>query len=166
VFGDWNGVPEVCWRGPSVFPQEGAVGNYFTSGQLLSLQAPPWILRDGDDRQGLIYILPNDGPARTNTVIFLIALSNVISQCGAEVSQAAAPVVPAPRLIIPTMVPGGAFQFGIVGATNQTCVIEASADLLNWVPVATNTTIAGTLMFSDALANARPARFYRAVMSP
>jgi hypothetical protein len=127
-------------------------------------------LVDGDGRPagslGSIYILPNAGPQRTGTVIFQVALSNAVSQCSAQVSQAAAQAPPAPQLISQRIIPGVAFQFEIVGATNQTCVIEASADLVNWVPIATNTVSAGGFIFSDALSKPRPARFYRAATSP
>ena len=164
-FPGWIGTPETCWQGPTIFPAEGAVGDYVTAGDLLAVQAPPWILRVGDERQGSIHILPNDGPERTNTVVFLVALSNMASQCSVVVRQAAGKV-PAPRLISPTLIPGAAFQFGVVGATNQTCVIEAAADLLNWVPVATNSSPGGSFTFSDTTATNRAARFYRAAMLP
>lgn len=75
-------------------------------------------------------------------------------------------VVPAPRLVSPTAIPGAAFQFWIVGATNQTCVVEASPDLLNWVPVATNSSPSGSFTFSDTTAANRAARFYRVAMLP
>ena len=75
-------------------------------------------------------------------------------------------VVPAPRLISPMIVPGAAFQFEIVGVTNQTCVIEASTDLLNWAPAATNSSPAGSFTFSDTTATHRMARFYRVTMLP
>jgi hypothetical protein len=164
-FPAWVGIPEACWRAPSIFPQEGAVGNYVTSGWLINVQAPPWILRVGDERQGSIYILPNDGPERTNTVVFQLALSDMASQCSVVVRQAAAKVPPL-RLISPMIVPGEAFQFGVVGATNQTCVVEASADLLNWVRVTTNSSPSGSFTFSDTAATNRVARFYRVAMLP
>jgi hypothetical protein len=136
-----------------------------TSGQLVSLQAPPWISRFGDQRQGSIYILPNDGPERTGTVVFQVAVYDIISQCSVVVRQAAAKV-PAPRLINPTLIPGAVFQFEIVGATNQTCVTEVSTDLLNWAPLATNSTPLGSFMFSDTTATHRMARFYRVSVLP
>jgi hypothetical protein len=265
-FPGWIGTPETCWQGPTIFPADGAVGNYVTAGDLLAVQAPPWILRVGDERQGSIYILPNDGPERTNTVVFQVALSDMVSQCSVVVRQAAGTVtvpnppvlfspgdasspgpmistltptmswsqvsgatgyglyvrdlvtdtlvydndlvpnvtslplppstltaghnyrwnmrasnsagfggfsarlyfqvVPAPRLISPMIVPGAAFQFGTVGVTNQTCVIEASADLLNWVRAGTNSSSSGSFIFSDARATNLAARFYRVAVLP
>jgi hypothetical protein len=164
-FAGWIGTPETCWQGPPIFPAEGAIGNYVTSGRLVSVHAPPWILRVGAERQGSIYILPNDGPERTNTVVFQVALSDMVSQCSVVVRQAAAKV-PAPRLINPMIVSGEPFQFEIVRASNQTCVVEASADLLNWVPVATNSSPSATFTFSDTAATNRVARFYRAAVLP
>ena len=164
-FPGWIGTPETCWQGPSIFPAEGAVGTYISAGELVAVQAPPWILKVGDGRQGSICILPNDGPERTNTVVFMVAISNTASQCSVVVRQAAAKM-PAPRLISPTLIPGAAFQFGVVGATNQTCVIEASSDLLNWVPLATNSSASGSFTFSDATAANLAARFYRVAALP
>jgi hypothetical protein len=164
-FPGWIGTPETCWQGPTIFPAEGAVGNYVTTGDLVAVQAPPWILRVGDMRRGSIHILPNDGTERTNTVVFLVALNNMASQCSVVVRQAAAKV-PAPRLISPTLIPSAAFQFGVVGVTNRTCVIEASTDLLNWRPVGTNSSPSGSFMFSEAGATNLAARFYRVAVLP
>jgi hypothetical protein len=87
------------------------------------------------------------------------------SRCSVVVRQAAAKV-PEPRLISPTLIPGAAFQFGTVGATNQTCVIEASTDLLKWLPVGTNSSPSGSFIFSEARATNLAARFYRVAVLP
>ncbi len=254
-------IPENCWCGPSVLPNEGAVGNYWIGGRLLTVQTPPWISRLGNERQGSIYFQPNDGPERAGTIVFQVAEFDIISQCSIEVRQAAGPVTipgppvlnspgnasspgpvistlapvmswnpvngatsyglyvrdlvtdklvydndfvpndtslslprgtlmpghnyrwnmrarnsagfggfsalsyfqvaPAPRLISGTIAPGGAFQFTIVGVTNHACVIEATADLLNWVPVATNLVFSGSITFSATTTTNIVARFYR-----
>jgi uncharacterized repeat protein (TIGR01451 family) len=56
----------------------------------------------------------------------------------------------------------GAFQFRLVGMANTNYVIEASADLLHWVPVATNCPTSGLWRFTDSQIS-DPCRFYRAV---
>jgi len=53
------------------------------------------------------------------------------------------------------------FGFNIIWAIGQTVVVEASADLINWQPVQTNTLTSGSAYFSDAQWTNYPARFYR-----
>jgi len=57
----------------------------------------------------------------------------------------------------------GNFGFTITGATNQTVVVEACADLAHpvWLPIATNTLANGSSVFSDAKWTNHPSRFYR-----
>ncbi|MDB6059165.1 MAG: hypothetical protein JWO95_3009 [Verrucomicrobiales bacterium] len=67
----------------------------------------------------------------------------------------------APYFITPHCDQSGAFCTTLVGDANCLHVIEASADLSNWTPVATNTLPDGTFVFT----NAAPSTllFYRAV---
>jgi hypothetical protein len=52
----------------------------------------------------------------------------------------------------------GAFQFSIAGQSGQTNIIQASTNLLNWVPIYTNV---GSTNFTDPSATNYPRRFYR-----
>ena len=52
----------------------------------------------------------------------------------------------------------GAFQFSIAGQSGQTNIIQASTNLLNWVPIYTNV---GSTNFTDPSATNYPHRFYR-----
>src|SRR5262249_41018705 len=57
----------------------------------------------------------------------------------------------------------GQFQARLLGAPNQTYMIEASPDFTNWVPIATNTTNAeGFFDFASPLIEGAGSRFYRA----
>jgi len=58
------------------------------------------------------------------------------------------------------------FGFNISAAASQTIVVEASANLLNWAPLATNVMGADPFYFSDPATGAFPARFYRARSGP
>jgi len=58
------------------------------------------------------------------------------------------------------------FGFNISAAAGRTIVVEASANLLNWAPVATNLIGSGPFYFSDPGTGALPARFYRARSAP
>ncbi len=56
------------------------------------------------------------------------------------------------------------FILALHSRTNLTWQIEASTDLVDWLPVWTNSTAkSGTLLFTDLLATNFPERFYRAV---
>jgi hypothetical protein len=55
----------------------------------------------------------------------------------------------------------GHFGFGFTGPEGQLAVVEGSMDLVNWLPLWTNT-FAGALNFSDSQSGAFSNRFYRA----
>jgi hypothetical protein len=53
------------------------------------------------------------------------------------------------------------FRFDLTGPTGRSVVIEASTDLVSWLPVRTNT-FTRALNFSDPQSGAYSNRFYRA----
>jgi hypothetical protein len=60
----------------------------------------------------------------------------------------------------------GAFRCDVRGEAAETCVIQASLDLLNWNPMQTNVLGAVPVPFEDAAAKDYPLRWYRAVILP
>jgi sugar lactone lactonase YvrE len=56
---------------------------------------------------------------------------------------------------------GGQFNFFLTGPAGQSVVVEASTDLVSWLPIWTNT-FAGALNFSDPESGVYANRFYRA----
>jgi hypothetical protein len=72
---------------------------------------------------------------------------------------------PPPALIVSnTLFSSNPFQFSFQTRSNTTWRIDASTDLLNWLPISTNAAGSdGTLQFTDLLATNYPWRFYRAV---
>lgn len=60
----------------------------------------------------------------------------------------------------------GTFQFRINGAVGQQFIIEASTNLVNWTPVATNTLTGTTFDYSDPNSASLKSRFYRSRLSP
>jgi sugar lactone lactonase YvrE len=56
---------------------------------------------------------------------------------------------------------GGHFGFNLTGPAGQAVVVEASINLVDWLPIWTNT-LGGTLNFSDPQSSAYSHRFYRA----
>jgi uncharacterized repeat protein (TIGR01451 family) len=59
--------------------------------------------------------------------------------------------------------PSGQFGLNITGQPGLTYVVEASTNLVNWVPVYTNTTLDGVVSFTDTNAATAGLKFYRAV---
>ena len=57
---------------------------------------------------------------------------------------------------------GGEFGFALTGPAGQAVVVDASTDLVSWLPLWTNTFMVGPLQFSDPNSGAYPNRFYRA----
>jgi hypothetical protein len=58
------------------------------------------------------------------------------------------------------------FQFTLIGPAGSNAVISASTNLHNWLPLATNPLVSGSLNFTDTLATNYPSRFYRATLQP
>ena len=60
---------------------------------------------------------------------------------------------------------GGQLQFTLAGASGQTYVVQASTNLVDWVPIYTNVAPAsGLLQFVDPGTTNYPSRFYRTVL--
>ena len=53
------------------------------------------------------------------------------------------------------------FGFNLTGSSGMVIVVEGSTDLVNWMPVATNTLTTGSSYFSDPQWTNYPGRFYR-----
>lgn len=66
-------------------------------------------------------------------------------------------------LAVPPSSPGGQFQVNLAGVPGLIYAIEASTNLVNWMPLATNTS---PFTFVDADATSSPGRYYRSVYLP
>jgi hypothetical protein len=60
-------------------------------------------------------------------------------------------------------VSNGSFTLETAGVAGGTYIIEATSDLINWVPLFTNSAPNGFLDFIDTNTGAQDVRFYRAV---
>ena len=67
---------------------------------------------------------------------------------------------PPPRILNPAFV-GGQFSFDLTGPPGLSVVVEASTDLISWVPTWTNTFGATALNFSDPQSGISANRLYR-----
>ncbi len=60
----------------------------------------------------------------------------------------------------------GNFEFDINGPAASGYVIHASTNLVNWIPIQTNSPFTGTFHFVDPAGTTLPARFYRVLIGP
>lgn len=70
--------------------------------------------------------------------------------------------LPGPPRVSGGIVQTGLFNFTITGYVNQTIIVEASTNLVNWQPVWTNTLSSTCTIFTDTQWANLPSRFYRA----
>jgi hypothetical protein len=61
------------------------------------------------------------------------------------------------------LTPSG-FTFQLSGPAGFTYVIQASTDLVNWVPISTNAAPTGSISFTDTAAKNFAFRYYRAMI--
>jgi subtilisin-like proprotein convertase family protein len=71
-----------------------------------------------------------------------------------------------PLLSAPALLPDGRFAVTLNGLPHMTHVLEASSDMVNWAPVATNTLAVPSVLLFDPRPGREPHRFYRAVRCP
>lgn len=105
-------------------------------------------LYTADETDGLVRVYSPPGTNQTTTTAFgLVQIGIVLT----------APVLSAPSYA------AGQFQFTLAGQENVSYVIQASADLKNWSPVATNT--AATASRSISIVAPAKYNFYRAAIN-
>ena len=94
-----------------------------------------------------------------NQGTYTVLLSNVL---GAVTSAPALLLLDGPVRIVSYGASNGAFSLQIAGVAGGACTIEASSDLINWIPLFTTNAPNGLLDFTDTNAGALTLRFYRA----
>jgi hypothetical protein len=88
---------------------------------------------------------------------------NLLSQ---EVTWTVNVGLPQLRLDSPLWLTGGSFVFRVAGYAPQGVVIQSSTNLSTWVPLVTNSLVAGQLWCTNPPANSSSRTFYRAVTPP
>lgn len=74
---------------------------------------------------------------------------------------------PTPKLSASYLKSKGQFNLTLAATPGQSYVIQASTNLVNWVPIFTNTTpVSGLIQFLDSSSPGYRSRFYRAVSGP
>ena len=82
---------------------------------------------------------------------------------GTIVVNPATPQTTPGLLVDPVRLQNGSFQFTVTNlVVGQTCIIQASTNLVDWDGISTNLVSAASFLFTDSEAAAAGQRFYRA----
>jgi hypothetical protein len=92
-------------------------------------------------------------------VVYMLASGQSIVESTIQVGSATPPVIVTADSHFG--VTSNKFGFNIKGQSSQVIVVEASTNLLQWLPLLTNTLSNGSGYFSDAGWRQRPRQFYR-----
>ena len=163
VIGDWinslAGTPALA--PPSITPN----GGTFYSIVNVSLAAP-------DTNATLYYTLDGSVPT-TNSFLYSAPLSlssNVTLTANAfesgfvnSATASAAFTVQPIYFTSGSFTTNNQFQLGLVGSVGHAYVLQASTNLVDWIPLSTNTALTNQLILLDAGASNFPSRFYRAL---
>jgi fibronectin type 3 domain-containing protein len=99
------------------------------------------------------------GLTNDTTYYYVVSAVNASGEGANSAEASAIPSGPPFSLSVPPTV-SGQFSLQFAGTDGQYYVVETSSDLVNWIPVYTNTPSAGVFTFTDANAT-DAARFYR-----
>jgi len=167
VMADWiNSLPGTPALAPPILTPAPGI---FTNTVTLTLQPP-------DANAALYYTLDGSLPT-TNSMLYLgpfsLNASAVVTANAFEAGYVNSVVVsglftivpPLNNFFAPALLANGSFQAQYWAPAGQTYILQASTDLLNWVPVSTNTPSAVPFGWVVPGTTNVPTRFYR-VASP
>ena len=105
-------------------------------------------------------------PGTYNFTLFVNTGDPLLPLTTLPVSFTIYPGAPAPPQL--QVLSGSASQlvFQLQGATNVSYVLQSSANLMNWIPVSTNTLPGGTLNFTNPILPGATIQFWRALWQP
>ncbi|PWU10210.1 MAG: hypothetical protein C5B50_25915 [Verrucomicrobia bacterium] len=105
---------------------------------------------------------PANAVTNANRIGQIIMTSNYVFAIDANNGLLALQLITPPFILTNMALVNNHFQFDVLGQSNLTAIIQASSNLVNWLPLATNTLT--PIHFSDP-ATPRPAvRYYRALL--
>jgi hypothetical protein len=70
-------------------------------------------------------------------------------------------IEPGQSLSSPAAVTGGPFGFDVTGLASSNAIVMASTNLVNWIPIVTNTPFNGSFHFTDPQGHQLPYRYYQ-----
>ena len=100
---------------------------------------------------------------RDNTPLVRTDPTNLLSQ---TVTWKLNVSIPQLRLDSPLWLPGGKFAFRVTGNAPQGVSIWGTTNLAHWIPLSTNSLVAGQVWYTNSGATSFPRRFFRAVTPP
>jgi hypothetical protein len=107
---------------------------------------------------------PANSVTNANRIGQIITTSNYVFAIDANNGLLAMRFTPPPPLLLTNLaILNNHFQFDLVGDPSRSTIVQGSSDLLNWVPLATNTV--GPFHFIDSASPPAALRFYRGVYS-
>ena len=109
----------------------------------------------------ILSVTVNDGQTQSNTAtrVFTVTVTSKRSSSVAALAEAATAAV----TLQPAAHANGELALNIAGVTGHQYVVQASSDLVNWVPVQTNT---APFVFVETNVSQFSQRFYRSVYLP
>ena len=164
VFNDWiNSLPGTPALAPPTITPNG--GNYFASVGVT--------LTPSDTNATIYYTLDGSLPT-TNSLqysgAFNLTGNTTVTANAFETNFYNSIAVIAQFLVQPlnftseVFLPGQQFQLGFAGVSNDTYVLEASTNLINWTPISTNTASTNFFNLCDPNATNFQNRFYRVLL--
>jgi hypothetical protein len=105
---------------------------------------------------------PANAVANVNRIGQIIMTTNYVFAIDANNGLLAMQLVIPPLRLTNVAVVNNHFQFDVLGEPNTTAIIQASSNLVNWLPLATNTL--SPFHFSDPTTPPPAVRYYRAVL--
>ncbi|HWD91725.1 MAG TPA: chitobiase/beta-hexosaminidase C-terminal domain-containing protein, partial [Verrucomicrobiae bacterium] len=151
------GVPALA--PPGITP----AGGTFNGAVSVTLQPP--------DNNAAIYYTLNGTLPTTNSLLYsgplLVGTNTTLLASAFEtnfdnsVAASALFTIQAPFFTTEAFTSGGVFQLGLSGAAGNRYVLQASTNLVDWAPIATNMATTNLFNLMDSNAAGFPSRFYR-----
>jgi len=157
-----NGLPITLLNSPVIIPN----GGIFNASANVSLSPP--------DANAAMYYTLDGTPPSTNSLFysgaFLLTNTATVTAYATEPGFTDSLASSALFTLYPDLLSGytsnGVFTLPLSGAPNMTYILEASTNLVDWVPISTNVPGSSPFFLTDPNAASFPTRFYRALQSP
>ena len=101
--------------------------------------------------------------AQTGTAVITITVTDTDGGAASDTFALTVGSGEALRFVLNSMLPGGAFRLRLTGSPLQNTVIQVSSDLIDWLPVFTNSDQTNMVEWIDTSVTNNELRFYRAV---
>ena len=170
-----NGSPATYLASYNAFPATAGPATQLFSKKLLASLDFTGIVGSSPDQLELydfsnpsnpVLVASNQFPANcvtnANRIGQIIMTTNYVFAIDANNGLLAMQLVTPPLVLTNVAIVNNRFQFDILGPFNSTAIIQASSNLVNWLPLATNTL--SRVHFSDPTTPRPALRYYRAFL--